>query len=55
MNTLICGPYPYKNEVVWGGVEAVLTNLKLGFDLYNPDNLVNVVSGSKNIDTKKIV
>jgi len=43
---LLCGPYRYKNQNIVGGVEAVLNNLKTGFTLYEPNDLVNIVSGS---------
>ena len=35
MRLLICGPYPYKNEKIWGGVESVIYNLEHGIDQFH--------------------
>ena len=47
MKVLLGTPYPYINQTIWGGVEAVSKNLKLGFDRYEPKTSVKIVSGSK--------
>lgn len=46
MKVLLGTPYPYINQKIWGGVEAVSKNLKVGFDRYEPKTSVTVVSGS---------
>jgi glycosyltransferase involved in cell wall biosynthesis len=46
MKILLCGPYAYKNQAIVGGVEAVLENLRLGFNRYEPNLSIEVVSGS---------
>ena len=51
MNTLICGPYPYKDQQIVGGVEAVIQNLKNGFDQYVSNTHIRIVSGSKHATT----
>jgi glycosyltransferase involved in cell wall biosynthesis len=46
MNILICGPYNYKNEKIWGGVEAVINNLNEGFCLFEPNTSIKIASGT---------
>ena len=47
MKTLICGPYPYKDQQIVGGVEAVIQNVKNGFNQYIPETDLHIASGSK--------
>ena len=46
MKILLCGPYPYKNENIWGGVESVIYNLKLGFKKYSHKDDISIMSGN---------
>jgi glycosyltransferase involved in cell wall biosynthesis len=46
MKILIGGPYAYKNQIISGGVEGVIKNLKHGINLYEPDINLKIVSGS---------
>jgi glycosyltransferase involved in cell wall biosynthesis len=48
MKAILCGPYPYMKEEVWGGVEAVLENLNSGFRFYESEFLLKILSGNKN-------
>ena len=52
MNVLLCGPYVYRNQNIWGGVEAVLKNLKSGFASYESDILLKVVTGTSKTQKK---
>jgi glycosyltransferase involved in cell wall biosynthesis len=49
MKVILCGPYPYKNEEIWGGIEAVLENLNSGFRIYESDLLLEILSGNKKV------
>jgi len=49
MKALLCGPYPYPNESIWGGVQAVLKNLKSGFNRYEPGVSLKVLSSSNRV------
>ena len=46
------GPYIYKNQKISGGVEAVLYNLKQGFNRYEPDINLKIIAGSKKVKSK---
>ena len=46
MKVMLSGPYPYKKENKYGGVEAVLENLRLGLTTYEPNINLHLVSGS---------
>ena len=48
MKILMGTAYPFMSQNVWGGVEAVSKNLKIGFDNYEPKIDFRVVSGSNN-------
>lgn len=52
MKLLLGGPYVYKNQNIWGGVETVLKNLASGFNIYEPDIHLNVVSGNNKTQEK---
>jgi len=52
MKILIGGPYVYKNQIISGGVEAVLYNLKHGINQYEPDINLKIVSGSNKVRAK---
>ncbi len=46
MKVIIGGPFPYKNQNIWGGVESVIQNVNNGFELFEKKFSINVFSGS---------
>jgi glycosyltransferase involved in cell wall biosynthesis len=48
VNVIISGPYPYVDNLVWGGVESVIKNIEKGFSEGNYDNVsLKIFSGTK--------